>query len=459
MLKAKNDNRENEVNTFMTFSAEEELSDNCQYVDTGAREYICGNKHLFKSFENKQFSSKIAVGDGMILYVIGHGTVELYTWNGLKFNLFSAGFVLDKGLHLVPNSEQCNFVNDKGEVRHQLLCHQNIQHVKSLLNRKSINLIEDITHFGKQHRLPFHVSVSRATKRLELVHTNVCGPMKSPSVGGAKMTTQDIEKFISIKQQGLSASRCYCPATRVEACRDDTERCAGKEKEDSVQEMEEDVNERTGIQDRNCDGDLRWNAITERENEGIEGEGYLRLRRNIKKPSFLEDYHLGLCNMVDDDPKIFDEAVSNVYSNKWMEAMARELIALKENCTWGWVTKPSECTVIDCKWVFFRCNHVLWLDLKCVLCYVKGTLKLSMVFTKNENCKDSVVGFVDSDWAGDRSDRKSTGGFIFKVFGCIVSWVSWKQSTFTLSSTESEFVALSMATSEACWLKNLYEIL
>ncbi|KAJ8888702.1 hypothetical protein PR048_008194, partial [Dryococelus australis] len=51
---------------------------------------------------------------------------------------------------------------------------------------------------------------------------------------------------------------------------------------------------------------------------------------------------------------------------------------------------------------------------------------LSMVFTKNENCKDSIVWFVDSDWAGDRSDRKSVCGFVFNVYGCIVSWVSRK---------------------------------
>ncbi|KAJ8886848.1 hypothetical protein PR048_013060 [Dryococelus australis] len=94
-------------------------------------------------------------------------------------------------------------------------------------------------------------------------------------------------------------------------------------------------------------------ATTESENVGIEGEGYsLRPRRNIKKPSFVDNYHLCLCNMVDDDPKTFYEAVSSVYSNKWREAMDRELIALRENDTWEWVTKLSDCTVINYKWVF-----------------------------------------------------------------------------------------------------------
>ena len=40
---------------------------------------------------------------------------------------------------------------------------------------------------GKQHRLPFLVDgVTRATKLLELVHFDVCGPMKTTSIGAAK---------------------------------------------------------------------------------------------------------------------------------------------------------------------------------------------------------------------------------------------------------------------------------
>lgn len=38
-----------------------------------------------------------------------------------------------------------------------------------------------------------------------------------------------------------------------------------------------------------------------------------------------------------------------------------------------------------------------------------------------------------------------------------VSWASRKQSAVALSSTEAEYVALSLATSEACWLRYLFK--
>lgn len=39
---------------------------------------------------------------------------------------------------------------------------------------------------GKQSRLPFKYQGSRANKPLEVIHTDVCGPMENRSIGGSK---------------------------------------------------------------------------------------------------------------------------------------------------------------------------------------------------------------------------------------------------------------------------------
>jgi hypothetical protein len=68
---------------------------------------------------------------------------------------------------------------------------------------------------------------------------------------------------------------------------------------------------------------------------------------------------------------------------------------------------------------------------------------------------NTVVAFVDSDYASDRGDRKSISGYLVTIGGCLVSWQSKKQTGVTLSSTESEFVAMSMAATEIKFIVSL----
>lgn len=101
-----------------------------------------------------------------------------------------------------------------------------------------------------------------------------------------------------------------------------------------------------------------------------------------------------------------------------------------------------------------KANNNLLKALKRVLRYVKGSINYVLLLRPDDNT-NILNGFVDSDWAGDISDRKSTTGYVFKLLNCAICWVSKKQQCVSISSTESEYIALSVAISEACWLKKI----
>ena len=91
---------------------------------------------------------------------------------------------------------------------------------------------------------------------------------------------------------------------------------------------------------------------------------------------------------------------------------------------------------------------------KQILRYIRGTLDLKLVYNRNEDA-EPLTGYADADWANDTFDRKSISGFVFEVYGNVVSWSSRKQSTVSLSSTEAEYIALSECACEAIWLRKL----
>ncbi|KAE8236029.1 hypothetical protein A4X13_0g9289, partial [Tilletia indica] len=65
-----------------------------------------------------------------------------------------------------------------------------------------------------------------------------------------------------------------------------------------------------------------------------------------------------------------------------------------------------------------------------------------------------LIGYSDADWAGNVEDRKSQSGYVFKLYEATVSWGSLRQQCVSLSSVESEYVALTEAAKDAIWLRS-----
>jgi hypothetical protein len=89
-----------------------------------------------------------------------------------------------------------------------------------------------------------------------------------------------------------------------------------------------------------------------------------------------------------------------------------------------------------------------------VLRYLVGTKDLGLVWVKGGN-SSTVVGFCDSDFAGDCDTRKSTSGGVFLAGSAAISWISKLQQLAALSTVEAEFISMCQGVQEVLWLDKL----
>jgi hypothetical protein len=91
--------------------------------------------------------------------------------------------------------------------------------------------------------------------------------------------------------------------------------------------------------------------------------------------------------------------------------------------------------------------------LKRILRYLAGMKTLGITYSSKDATQDSNLfhGFADTSFAST-DDYKSVTGYVFLSAEGAITWKSKKQTIIALSTTEAEYIALSEAGCEACWL-------
>ena len=86
--------------------------------------------------------------------------------------------------------------------------------------------------------------------------------------------------------------------------------------------------------------------------------------------------------------------------------------------------------------------------------YLKGSIDYVLSYS-GESLEDQpiILGYVDADYVANFDKRRSTIGYVFRLWNSTISWKSSLQYVVALSTIEAEYIALSDAFKEAMWLK------
>ena len=214
--------------------------DGLWYYDTGASSHMTGERNMFSTLD-EGLHGTVKFGDGSLVAIKGRGTVvfrcqngdqralsEVYYIPSLRSNIISVG-QLDEGGCRIGIEDGIMTIQDLGRrilarVKwtasrlytgvlsidspaclltktedvtwrwHARMGHLHFRALRAMSSKEMVRgmpLIDRMEEYcdgcalGKQHRAPFpQVAGYRAEKGLELVHTNLCGPI-TPTTPGA----------------------------------------------------------------------------------------------------------------------------------------------------------------------------------------------------------------------------------------------------------------------------------
>lgn len=229
---------ENEATVALSALTSSDCSDEW-YLDSGASAHMCGMRDCFDSVSEIPVRDIRTAGKETVK-AIGTGTITLSVEingklktlklldvlyaPGLRGNLLSVSVIANKGFRIEFNTNGASVLNEKGliilealkrdkmyivkviqpyeariantlkaDIWHRRYGHLNYKDLKLLRDRDAVIGLDLPENFdpkhckqcdnAKVHCLPFPQSSSRAKDVLELIHSDICGPLPGPDLG------------------------------------------------------------------------------------------------------------------------------------------------------------------------------------------------------------------------------------------------------------------------------------
>lgn len=215
-------------------------------IDSGRTNYMTFDKTIFEELRPSNVK-KTRIGNRGYLFAKEIGTIVITTSSGTKTiadvlyvpeidqNLLSVGQLLEKGFKVSFENFNCYIFYTSGkevlkvkmkgksfayestevqiayvtissntEIWHKRLGHCHLQRMMRLQKSDMVRGLTELDNYlpnciscqsGKQNRLPFAHSTWRASKKLQLIHTDVAGPQRTPSLQGSRYYILFIDDF------------------------------------------------------------------------------------------------------------------------------------------------------------------------------------------------------------------------------------------------------------------------
>lgn len=252
--KTQNKGKERKEDGFIAaFSASSEKNSEKWYIDSGASMHMCSNKEWLCNVREPPVKTiTVANREPLPVECVGDISINISQHNkiqvrnvlyvpGLAVNLLSVSMITKYGYRVSFSEKGCNIEDTTGK----LLCSATLINKLYILdtnvsNKESAHLVSNkvnpndinlwhlrmahlnvsalkklpdcaegvsLTHGretdmqcstcleGKQTRLPFKHTGSRATRPLEVIHSDLCGPMENPSYGGMRYFVSFIDDY------------------------------------------------------------------------------------------------------------------------------------------------------------------------------------------------------------------------------------------------------------------------